>query len=379
MPGTQPSGVRDAFSANYAQAREKFLAASTAAGLALHSYLHPLRGRDGEALAIDVALAGSPDAQRMLIVSSGCHGVEGYCGSGIQVHALRDTHWHRLATSHDVAVLYVHALNPYGFSFGRRWTHENIDLNRNFHDFAKPLPVNRAYRELQHLLVPDEWPPSPANVAAMTQFHSQRGLSALQAAVTQGQHEFAQGLFYGGVAPSWSNLTFRSILRSHAGTARQIAWIDVHTGLGPPGWGERGFAGRDDDAAALARARAWWDGGGKTPITVLYDGSSISSPMTGLLWTALDDECPQAERTSMALEFGTRPMLQVLDALRAEQWLFGHPDAPATLAARIKQDLRDAFYVDDDEWKLQVVRQAHQALEQAVAGLAGAPSAAVTG
>jgi hypothetical protein len=58
-----------------------------------------------------------------------------------------------------VAVLYVHALNPYGFSHIRRATHENVDLNRNFHDFSKPLPVNEAYRELHPLLLPDQWPP----------------------------------------------------------------------------------------------------------------------------------------------------------------------------------------------------------------------------
>jgi Protein of unknown function (DUF2817) len=361
--------VRDAFSANYAQAREKFRAAAAAAGLALQAYVHPLAGRDGEELAIDVALAGAADARRMLIISSGCHGVEGYCGSGIQVQALRDAAWHRLAERVDVAVLYVHALNPYGFSFGRRWTHENIDLNRNFHDFTQPLPINLAYRDVQRLLVPDDWPPSPANREALAQFQADRGLTALQAAVTQGQHEFPNGLFYGGESPSWSNLTFRHILRTHAGRVQQLAWIDLHTGLGPTGWGERGFAGRDSDRQALARARAWWDGGGQTPVTVLYDGSSISSPMTGLLWSALDDECPQAERTSMAMEFGTRPMLQVLDALRAEQWLFCHPDAPATQAARIKQDLRDAFYVDGDGWKAQVVAQARQAMDQAVVGL----------
>ena len=45
-----------------------------------------------------------------------------------------------------VAVLYVHALNPYGFSWWRRTTHENVDLNRNFHDFSKPLPRNPSLR-----------------------------------------------------------------------------------------------------------------------------------------------------------------------------------------------------------------------------------------
>lgn len=82
----------DAFSASYAQARVKFLEAAATASLPIASYNHPLAGRDGEVLAMDVALDGRPDADKLLIVSSGCHGVEGFGGSGVQVFALHDAH-----------------------------------------------------------------------------------------------------------------------------------------------------------------------------------------------------------------------------------------------------------------------------------------------
>ena len=74
----------DAFSSSYAQARGKLLAAAASANLPVTSHVHPLPGRDGEVLAMDVVLDGAPDAQRLLIVSSACHGVEGYCGSGLE-------------------------------------------------------------------------------------------------------------------------------------------------------------------------------------------------------------------------------------------------------------------------------------------------------
>jgi hypothetical protein len=104
-----------AFSASYAAARAKFLEAATAAGMTLRSYEHPLKGRDGETLAMDVALDGPPDAERLFIVSSACHGVEGYCGSGVQVYAAHDAEWRAKARAGGVAVLYIHALNPHGF------------------------------------------------------------------------------------------------------------------------------------------------------------------------------------------------------------------------------------------------------------------------
>ena len=46
--------VADAFSSSYAEARVKFRAAAEAAGLDVEAHVHPLRGRDGEELAMDV-------------------------------------------------------------------------------------------------------------------------------------------------------------------------------------------------------------------------------------------------------------------------------------------------------------------------------------
>jgi hypothetical protein len=360
-----------AFSPTYAKARTKFLEAAAIAGLAITSHRHPLPGREGEVLAMDVVLDGSPDADKLLLLTSACHGVEGYCGSGVQVYALHDQEWRDKARSQGVAVLYIHGLNPYGFSHIRRATHENVDLNRNFHDFDKPLPVNEAYREIQPLLLPEQWPPAPDNDAAIAQFIATRGQAAYQAAITGGQHEFPDGLFFGGTEPTWSNRTLRQVLNDHGTRAARIAWIDLHTGLGPSGHGERIYAGANDDKA-LARTREWWGGNGATPVTSFYDGSSSSAFLTGLMWGSIAEECPQAEFTGIAMEYGTVPVLDVMQALRAEHWLNIHRDAPAELAQRIKRQMMDAFYTDTDVWKGQIVSQARQSMFQAVDGLSSA-------
>jgi hypothetical protein len=361
----------DAFSASYAEARVKFLGAAASAGLVVESHAHPLRGRDGEALAMDVVLDGQADAAALLIVSSACHGVEGYCGTGVQVFALHDSIWRAQAHAAGVAVLYIHGLNPYGFSHLRRTTHENVDLNRNFHNFSQPLPVNEAYREVQPLLLPPQWPPAPDNAAAIADFVAKHGQMAYQAAITRGQHEFADGLFFGGTSPTWSNQTLRSVLRQHGSRAQRIGWVDIHTGLGPNGVGERIYAGADDDAA-VARARNWWAGGGATPVTSIYDGSSSSAFLTGLMWNAIYDECPQAEYTGIAMEYGTVPVMEVMQALRGEHWLHQHPETSADLAAQIRQQMKDAFYTDTDIWKVQIIDQAREALRQAANGLQNA-------
>ena len=362
-------GIPQAFSQSYAQARVKFLEAATTAGLTINSHPHPLRGVDGEALAMDTVLDGPADAKNLLIITSACHGVEGYCGSGVQVFALHDAEWRAKAKARGVAVLYIHALNPYGFSFCSRTTQENVDLNRNFSDYSKPLPVNEAYREVQPFLVPDTWPPAPENIATSQDYIRTRGEKAFQAAVSGGQREFADGLFYGGTSPTWSNATLRIVLRQYSPGVQRLSWIDIHTGLGPNGVGERIFACADD-AAAFARAKAWWSGGGATPVTSIYDGSSSSAFLTGLMWSAAYEEFPNAEYTGIAMEYGTVPIMEGLQALRADQWLRRHPEAPAEKAQAIRRLMRDCFYTDTDAWKGQIISQARQSMFQAVDGLA---------
>lgn len=359
-----------AFSSTYAQARSRFLGAAADAGLSVESHAHPLPGREGEELAMDVVRDGPADARCLLLLSSACHGVEGHCGSGVQVAMLRDAAWRDRAREAGVAVLYLHALNPHGFSHTRRATHENVDLNRNFHDFSRPLPANDAYREIAALLVPDEWPPGPDNERAVAAFIAERGEAAWQSAITRGQHEFPDGLFFGGTEPTWSNRTLRQVLRTHGAQAAHIAWIDLHTGLGPSGHGERIYAG-PGDAEAIGRARAWWGGHGATPVTSIYDGTSTSAFLTGLMWNSVYDECPGAEATGIALEYGTVPILDVVQALRAAHWLRLHPEAPAAQAGAIRAQVLAAFYTDTPAWQARIVEQAREALFQAAEGLAG--------
>lgn len=363
--------IPDAFAGRYALARARFIAGVAANGLQLQQYPHPLKGLEGEELAVDVALDGSPDAERLLIVSSGCHGVEGLCGSGVQVFALHDEEWRAKARAEGIAVLYVHALNPHGFSFLRRVTQENVDLNRNFIDFGKPRPSNPEYGQLDPILLPERWPPDLQNEAELGRMVVQLGEPRLQAIISRGQYDWPAGLFYGGAEPTWSHRTLRSILQAYGRRARHIAWLDVHTGLGPFGYCERIYIGAGD-SASMQRAEGWWGGNGTTPVTLAGGAGSASAELNGQMHGCMLQECPQAELTGIALEFGTEPAIQVLQALRGDHWLHKHPEAAAdeALVAQIRAQMRKAFYDDSDGWKGQVISQARQAMFQAVDGLA---------
>lgn len=353
------------FAADYPEARAKFLAAASARGLAVDSHVHPeARGPGGEALASDVVVLGNADAEGALLVTSATHGVEGFCGSGCQVALLSDDAFVANVERGGLAVVLLHALNPYGFAHLARTTEENVDLNRNFRDFGKPYR-NDAYLEVHDFIVPATWPPAPDNEMRIGQYVAKHGAFALQQAVSGGQSDRADGLFFGGTRPAWSQHVLRDVLRRHGASRRRLAWIDLHTGLGPAGHGEKIFAG-PDDAAMFARAKAFWG----ADVTSIWDGSSTSARLEGMLFYAALDECPDTEYTGIALEYGTKSYMEVLAALRARQWLANHRDADPGKRDTILRLIRDAFYVDTPAWKAMVYGQARAAALQALAALA---------
>jgi len=358
------------FARSYSEARAKFLARAAALGLPVISEVLPdLRGVEGEELAMDVAELGPADADSVFVLTSATHGIEGYCGSGAQVALLHDDAFLRAARNAGIAVLLIHAVNPHGFSYGRRVNEDNVDLNRNFRDFALAPPPNARYADVHPMLLPATWPPPQENEAAVGAYVGKHGMRAFQAAVTGGQYTFPDGLFFGGTGATWSNRTVRSVLRRHAAGRRRVAWIDFHTALGPRGHGEKIYAGRNVPAE-LARARAWWG----DDVTSFYDGSSTSASVVGFVTGACYDECPGAEITAMALEYGTVALPQVLHALRADHWLHNHPEAAAALRLPIRQQMRDAFYVDADDWKEQVFGEARSAALRTVERMAESPA-----
>src|SRR5450755_1020097 len=353
------------FAQSYVEARDKFVSAAHAAGARQFRHVHPSeRGADGEELSMDFAFVGKTRAKGLLLLLSATHGVEGFCGSGCQVALLHDDVFLKAIERAGVEVLMLHALNPYGFSHLRRVNEDNADLNRNFVDFRAPLPVNGAYAEIHTLLLPAKWPPRADTESKLDAWVAANDAKAYQAAVSGGQYQFPEGMFFGGTAPAWSNLVLRAVLREHAAKREQLGWIDFHTGLGPRGHGEKIYAGVDY-SADVARTKAWWG----ADVTSFLDGTSTSAPLTGINGTAARDECPNAAFAGIALEYGTYPVEQILEAFRAESWVHHHPKAPKAQRDEIKRTFRDMFYVDADDWKQMVHAQAVEGCMRAIGHL----------
>lgn len=377
------TGVDACFSRSYAQARQRFVDAAQAVGARQRSIPMPelpdlpdLRGANGEPLSTDLAYLGADDAHSLIVLSSGVHGVEGYCGSGCQIALLQDAELLRAAEQHRVAILLIHAVNPWGFSHGWRTNEDNIDLNRNFLDFearSTQPPANPAYADLHPLLLPEHWPPTPENEQAIAAYISQHGMPAFQAAVSIGQSEFADGMFYSGAGPSWSHRTLRQIASDHLPQRRRIAWIDLHTGLGRCGHGEKIHCGQVGDQANLAAARQVWG----ADVVAPWEGESTSSQVVGHATGAMAEHAaPGASFVGIAMEYGSNAGLHdSMPKLRASHWLRKHPQrASAEQRAEIMQALRGIFYVEHPSWYATVAAQCRVSVVQAMLSLSRSAS-----
>ncbi|QQG36653.1 MAG: DUF2817 domain-containing protein [Micavibrio aeruginosavorus] len=343
------------FSQTYREARDKFLQASSS--FLQSSYrLTGLQGPDGGSLYTDVAYCGNPGADKMLVVSSGLHGIEGFAGSAVQGSVL--ARMKQTSLPDDVALLFVHALNPYGFAHDMRTNADNIDLNRNFHDWAKGRPADhRLAGEVQDILFdPSLW----RRCVRVGMFLACHGLATAQAALTQGQYTNPQGLFYGGQGPSAEARLWRGLMHLHGHNKTHIAHIDLHTGLGPRGYGEIIVA---DGPGSLMfnRSAQWWGA-----VTSLQDGSSVSAQVSGDIAGSFNRAACGKTHTLAALEFGTVPGFQVVKALLAENQARLHGRGNLKDA---RQKMREAFYPRDPLWQESVLARGGQVVQLAVAGL----------
>lgn len=319
------------FSATYDIARKRFLTAADAAGLPVQTYVHPLQDPLLAEAAVDVVRIGPKPASKVLFVTSGVHGTELTAGSGAQLPLIGIF---KNDLPDDTAVVLIHAVNPVGCARLTRTDENNVDPNRNLPKSFATLPENTEYNSLHAALCPDDWDGGRAAAEqTIADYVAKNGDQALIQDVLRGQHSHPDGLFYGGLEESWTVKNLTQIVKAQSEGASQLAIVDIHTGVGPYGFGEV----MRMDRPAIAGAE--WEKIGNLVCDVLDRAEAPLPPI------------------KIILEFGTYAFDRVLTALRADNWLRHHGDVHTPLGRQIKADLRDALFADEPKWLDDIVRQ----------------------
>ena len=323
---------------------------------------HPLKGPNNEPLFCDALFLGqSTTPKAVLVLISGTHGVEGLTGSAVQADLLPEL-VEVLQANADLGVLMIHALNPWGVAWSRRCDHQGIDLNRNFIDFSAELPVQQGYKEInQACSMLDE-----QGYEGLKSAFSADAFDEFIASLTRGQYQDQNGLFFGGKTPSWSHEVLNQIT-SHTfiQQAERLSVIDVHTGLGPYGYGEV-INDHEPNSKGFEWASRLY---GDNAYSALL-GESSSAPKLGLLdfyWHNII----QDRGCFITLEFGTYPVEQLISTLWFEQQyqLSLQVGEPRKLDESRVLAMRNFFYPFEASWQQQVLFRSRQVVNLALIGL----------
>jgi hypothetical protein len=346
------------FSADFFDARDRF---RRLANECVESLPISVRGPRGEELAVDIAWIGSSNARRIVLVTSGLHGIEGFAGSAMQCSLLAATP--ELAA--DCALVLVHALNPWGFAYLRRVNENNVDLNRNFlEDGERRSGMPALYARLDPLLNPRSPPVADAFLPRLACYAARYGYAACRQAIAEGQYEIAHGLFYGGRQLEEGPASFVAWLRRAMRDAARVLVLDLHTGLGR--FGRQSLLAEPDMPAERALQV------GRLLNAHVEGGAGVANPggfaARGGLASAVRRCLAHADPEFLTVEYGTYSGLKLVHALREEnRW---HHYGDGSIGHESKRRLSEMFAPASAQWRSRVVQQGDRLLRAAVSAIA---------
>lgn len=347
----------------YDECRARFRRTAATVGLPVESHPITARGPDGQQLTIDVAQVGAARPERVLVVMSGVHGVEGFVTSTLQTDLLG-----RLdATSLEegTAVLFVHAVNPWGMAWWRRQNEHNVDLNRNWRRDEMDPVHNEAYDELHALACPDgPTLPSVDDLLATAQaLVAERGLAWVRDGITKGQYRHPDGLHFGGARTEESTALLQRAFAERLGGADRVLTIDLHTGHGR--WGEVTFL--SDAAPGTPQDTFLRTHFGADRVEATADNPDATTGVkSGQIANGIGQLLEGATCFASSVEFGTEHELEQLAATYLESWVHRHGDRDDPAHAEVVWRYRCCFTPDDREWERTALAQGRALLDDAV-------------
>ena len=349
------------FANSYAEAAGRFLIACDDLRDAGHRVTNErleigMTGPAGEPLCIDVAVVGSLESGKVLLSSSGIHGVEGYPGSAIQLAIMSDLCERESFKDH--AIIFIHTINPYGMAWWRRFNENNVDLNRNFlRKDQNYSGVPEGYENVREFINPQSTPKKKERWFKLKAFKliMKYGFNNLKQWVAEGQYQYPKAIQYGGNKLQPGPEILLDWLDNALVDIRKIWAIDLHTGLGPSGHDTLLVSAGMSESKYLHLEDLF-----PGHVESLDPKAGVGYQIVGDLHQGLEDRYNKIEWTSITQEFGTFKPLQVLMASRAEnQWTqYGkYFDQVEARRHWSRERMLRTFNPDDGVWQAKITHR----------------------
>jgi hypothetical protein len=306
--------------------------------------------------------------EKLLVVTSGLHGIEGYAGSAVQLMFMDKILNYK--QQEDIGVLLIHGMNPYGLKYRRKVTENNIDLNRNCAVKADLFESkNDGYSKLSNMLMPQG--KLDLNSFNNRFFHwvaikkiVQESMPVLRQAALQGQYQFDKGIYYGGRQPEPQIREIGPFLKKIMEEYNVVLNLDLHTG-----YGERGklhlFLNPINDSMV------------KNGIETIFKGSDIDWGDSGNFYTIKGEYIGWANSLPdsvlclpMLFEFGTLDSQTTYGSLKSIQIMinenqgihYGYKNKKSE--DEIKRLFSEMYYPVSTLWRTKVIADSYQTMDK---------------
>ena len=323
---------------------------------------------DNEDLTIDWIYSNATENnEKILIFTTGEHGVEGYVGSAM-LQRFIELYMPRL-DPRKTGILLVHAINPWGMKQHRRGTAKNVDLNRTFiwNDGFDPT-FNPDYDKIHSFLSPASKIKNitVGNLIYMSGlfWHIARmGMRDFRYALLLGQYRHPQGLYYGGTETPEETHTLMELYRMALSDYDQVLQLDMHTGYGPRYQMSLVNSALDTGTSEYFVKRFNY------PLVVAATADefyAIRGDMIDYIYALQQNEFPAKRLYSTSFEFGTLGdtwygLFQSPRVMIHENRAYWHGAQNANVLARAKHGFEELFFPAAKDWRAKTVADADQA------------------
>lgn len=310
------------------------------------------------------------EKDKLLTLTSGLHGIEGYTGSAIQLMFI-DKILDKLSLD-NLGILFIHGLNPYGFKYHRKVTENNVDLNRNCTTNTELYhSANPGYAKMASLLIPQ----GQVNIEKLQYrlFHLnaiykiiKESLPVLRQAALQGQYEFDNGVYYGGKEPEPQISAIQSLLKNVIQDYQTALNVDLHTG-----YGERGkmhlFLNPVEDKSVVSG------------IKFIFKDEEIDWGNTQDFYTIngeyldwISQIADQSVCIPMRFEYGTLNSQTTRGSLKSIQIMisenqgahYGFKDQISEV--KVKMDFQEMYYPASHQWRSQIISDSYEKMSKMI-------------
>jgi len=327
---------------------------------------HRLSG--DEDLTIDWIRSGALNYNdKVLIFTTGEHGVEGYVGSAM-MQGFINKYIPRL-NPRTTGLLLIHAINPWGMKYHRRVNINNVDLNRTFlGDESFDPSFNPDYDSLDEFLNPvgkvkNLLLDNLTFYVNLLRKLVEKGLPTIKHAVLIGQYCYPKGLYYGGDGYQEETRVLIDLYRQAFRGYDQILQLDMHTGYGTRC--QMSLVNSVLEARTSQEFIERFD----YPLVVATNPQefyAIKGDMIDYVYALWKQEFQEKKIYSTSFEFGTlgdgiNGQVGSPRAMMLENRLHWYGTPSDKISKRIKHDFEELFNPAAVDWRRKAIADADQA------------------